>query len=281
MSAAGPRGIGLFRMKAPSEAVLMSRSARRGVRIPARAWVAAAAACALAASCGDGSGGQAGAARRSPRAALALQPVDGRLDLGQVVPCLGTVERTVRMANRSEGPVTVMALETSCPCMAAELRGDRVVGPGEEREVVVSLDPSGAGERSAIVDVGGAGGSLGVLEVAFTVVPVPVCVPAEVSLVPGSLRAVEVEVHLADGAPVPVLAVDPPVGQAVVAPDGRWRVLVRPDEVARLAGTPGSLPDGAVLRGPDGSVLGVRATVRTGDAMCPDAALTVWLSPAR
>ena len=246
-----------------------------------RLWAAVVAVASLAVSCGDGSGGQGAAVRTSPRAALPLQPVDGRLDLGPVVPCLGTVERTVRVANRSGAPVTVLAVQTSCPCMAAELRGDRTVAPGEEREVAISLDPSGAGERSAVVDVGGAGGSLGAVEVAFVVVPVPVCVPPEVSLVPGSPRSVDVEVRLADGAPVPVLAVDPPVGLAAVLPDGRWRISVSPDEVRRLLDTPGAIPDAAVVRGPDGSALGVRATVRTADAMCPDAALTVRLSPAR
>lgn len=242
---------------------------------PTAVLAIAAALCAAPAACGPA---EPPPVRRSPRSALPLQAVDGRLDLGTLAPCLGEVRRTVRVANRSGEPVQALAWASNCPCLEAELLGNPLIGPGEEREVALVLDPTAPGERSMVVDIAGQAGSVGVVEVAFVAVPVPACTPAEVTVPAAGDLAIDVAVALSDGGPVEVLSVDPPLATASAGPDGRWRLAVSPAEARRLAAAPGALPDAAVERAADGRVDAVRVTVRTADPVCPEAVLRVNLA---
>jgi hypothetical protein len=131
----------------------------------ARSLAAAALAVTLLA-CGKDDG--SGPPRAGYLASLPIQTVGGTVDFGLVSPCGGSVSRTVRVRNQSKETVGIRAYSSNCACLSAEFLGDRTLKPGDEREVKLSVHPSGHGHRSVRVEFGGDGGFLGSIRVDYS-----------------------------------------------------------------------------------------------------------------
>ena len=229
-------------------------------RIPATLVLAVLASVPLSA-CGEGDGAAGGPPMRvgtgpgSYLASLPIQTVGGKVDLGPLSPCGGSVARAVRIRNQSPDPVTIINYSPNCACLTADLKGSMTLEAGEEREVALAVHPSGHGHRSTSVEFGGKGGLLGSIRVDWSLNAGVSCVPLQVALEDSDRdQAVDVAVFGTDGKPVKVLGIEPPVGSVEVASGDRCKVVLSGFEARRFAESEqGKAHPGAVI-GPDGRV---------------------------
>lgn len=247
------------------------------LQVLARAAIGAAAlaAAGASASCGDDRASAAPAAvgpRSAYLASRPIQAVGGKVSLGTVKPCGGTVSRTERIRNQSSEPVEILAYASNCGCLKAKLLGDRVVRPGEEREVELTVHPSGHGERSISVEFASKDGFAGAMRVDFSLNSGVVAFPTGHEIHPGDRdSAVDAVVRSTDGAAIKVLSVDPPVGTVEVAPAGEARVAFSTYEAQRFAASDaGKLHPGIVL-GAGGKAESLTVTIFTDHPECPTA----------
>lgn len=235
----------------------------------ARPILAAAVAVTLLA-CGRDDG--TGQPRGSYLASLPVQTVGGTVDFGLVSPCGGSVSRTVRIRNQSEETVAIRAYSPNCACLSAEFLGDRTLKPGDEREVKLSVHPSGHGHRSVRVEFGGDGGFLGSIRVDYSLNSGVATSPAMHEMLVGERpQAVEVEVFATDGSNVRVLGIEPPVGTIEVAEGARPKVVLSTLEAIAFAeSAEGKAHPGTIIDA-DGTVRGLRVQISTDHPKCPSA----------
>ncbi len=246
-------------------------------RFPGCLALLALAACA-ASSCGpsgDGSGtaapsGRAGGSSSKFLASLPLQAEGGTLDLGTILPCVAVVDRTATIRNVTKNPVEILGYASNCGCLTPTLKGDRVIPPGESRELEFSLRPSGYGSKSIRVEFASSGGMVGMLRVDFkvggAVRPLP---PVQDHHVSGKHEAFDFDIVSEEGASFKVLSVDPPVGEIVRAQGPRALVRISSWEAEQFAQSPMGLKSPAVKRDAEGRLLEVMVTVLTDDPACP------------
>jgi len=225
---------------------------------------------AVLAGCGDG--GDKGPTIRpgSYLASLPIQTVGGKVDMGTLSPCGGSVSRTVRIRNQSAAPVEILNYAPNCACLTAKVDGALKLGAGEEREVHVAVHPSGHGHRSVSVEFGGKGGLLGSIRVDWNLNAGVACVPMQAPAPAGSReQAVDVEVFGTDGKPVKVLGIEPPVGSIEVASGDRCKVVLSGFEARRFAESEQGKGHPGAIVGPDGRVAGLRVAIATDHPTCP------------
>ena len=219
-------------------------------------------------------GGDDGAAppRASYLASLPVQTVGGTVDFGVVSPCGGSVSRTVRIRNQSKDAVAIRAYSPNCACLSAEFLGDRTLKPGDEREVKLSVHPSGHGHRSVRVEFGGDGGFLGSIRVDYSLNSGVATSPAMHQMLVGERpQAVDVEVFATDGANVKVIGIDPPVGTIEVAQGARAKVVLSTLEAIAFAESAEGKAHPGTRIDPDGTVRGLRVQISTDHSKCPSA----------
>ena len=244
-------------------------------RIPATLVLAVLASVPLSA-CGEGDGAAGGPPMRvgtgpgSYLASLPIQTVGGKVDLGTLSPCGGSVPHTARIRNQSGDPVTIVNYSPNCACLTAKVKGAMTLGPGEEREVDLAVHPSGHGHRSTSVEFGGKGGLLGSIRVDWSLNAGVACAPMQAPATSaGQDAAVEVEVFGTDGRQIKVLGIEPPVGTVEVASGDRCRVVLSGFEARRIAESEqGRSHPGAVI-GSDGRVEALRVAIATDHPTCP------------
>lgn len=235
----------------------------------------------LAASCGDGSsqpakGGSAAAPKGGFLASLPLQPVGGKVALGTVSPCGPEIERTVKLRNQSSGSVEIKAYASNCACVAAKLVGSRTVGPGEERDLQLTVRPSGHGDRSVSVEFGGETGMLGAVRVDYSLGKGVVALPSMVEVRGDERdRAEDVEVFAGDLKDVKLLRLDPPVGSVEVAAGKRCKAAVSIFEARRFAESPEGASHPGVRRGADGKPSSLTVKLVTDYGECPEASFEI------
>ena len=233
--------------------------------------IAVTAALASLAGCGEQeSGFRPGSGPGSYLASLPIQTVGGKVDAGPLSPCGGDIARTVRIRNQSDAPVEILNYSPNCACLAAKLAGGMTLAPGEERDVQLTIHPSGHGHRSTAVEFGGKGGLLGSIRVDWSLGGGAACVPIQAAVAAGEREeAVDVEVFGTDGKPVTVLGIEPPVGSVELASGPRCKVVLSSFEARRFAESEqGKAHPGAVL-GPDGRVVGLKVAIATDHPGCP------------
>ena len=127
----------------------MPASPVRARALRAALLLAAASVTALVPACGDPGSPPppSGARPGGTLSTLPLQTVGGKVNLGAVKPCGGDAKGVGRIRNQSSAPVEILAYSTNCGCLSAHLTGDRVLKPGEEREVELTVHPNGRGDR--------------------------------------------------------------------------------------------------------------------------------------
>lgn len=260
--------------RAPGSPTIAAMAPLRSLA-PAAIGVALAAASLPLASCGDDRA-SAAAPGVGPRSAYLasrpIQAVGGKVSFGTVKPCGGTVSRTERIRNQSSEPVEILAYASNCGCLKAKLLGDRTVRPGEEREIELTVHPSGHGERSISVEFASKDGFAGALRVDFSLNSGVVALPTGHEIHPGDRDApVDAVVRSTDGAPIKVLSIDPPVGTVERTEGGEARIAFSTYEAARFAASEaGRLHPGIVL-GAGGKAESLTVTIVTDHADCPTA----------
>lgn len=234
------------------------------------------------ASCGDGSSPSGPAAPAAGQrkggflASLPLQPVDGKVSFGSVSPCGPALERTVKVRNQSDAPVEVKAYASNCACVEAKLVGGRTIGPGEERDLLLTVRPSGHGDRSVSVEFGGNGGMLGSVRVDYSLGKGVVALPSALEVHDDGRDAVEdVEVLAGDMKEIRILRMDPSVGSVEVAAGARCKASVSMFEARRFAESPEGAGHPGVRRDASGRVTGLTVTFVTDYGECPDAKLDI------
>lgn len=212
-------------------------------------------------------------AGRGYLASLPIQTVGGKVDFGAVSPCGGSVSKTVRVRNQSKETVAIRAYSPNCACLTADFLGDRTLGPGDEREVKLTVHPSGHGHRSVSVEFGGDGGFLGSIRVDYSLNSGVATAPATHQMLVGERpQAIEVDVFATDGGNVKVLGIEPPVGTVEVAEGARAKVVLSTAEAIAFAeSAEGKAHPGTIL-GADGAVLGLKVQISTDHPKCPAAA---------
>lgn len=236
------------------------------------------------ASCGDrppqgtapAAGGGAGGAAVPPKAGFLasrpLQPVGGKVALGTLSPCGPAVERTVRLRNQSAEAVEIKAYASNCACVEAKLVGSRTVGPGEERELQLTVRPSGSGDRSVSVEFGGTTGMIGTVRVDYSLGKGVVALPSMVEVYADEKdRAEDVEVFAGDLKDIRLLRLEPPVGTVSVEAGNRCKASISTFEARRFAEGPEGAGHPGVKRGPDGKVKQLTVELVTDYPECPAA----------
>jgi hypothetical protein len=230
---------------------------------------------------GDGAGaappsGRAGGTSSKFLASLPLQAEGGTLDLGTILPCIEVVERTATIRNVTKNPVEILGYAANCGCLTPTLKGERVIPPGETRELAFALRPSGYGAKSIRVEFASSGGMVGMLRVDFkvggAVRPMP---PVHDHHVTGKHEAFDFDIVSEEGASFKILSIDPPVGEIVRAQGPRALVRVSTWEAEQFAQSPMGLKSPAVKRDAEGRLLEVLMTVVTDDPACPRSVVSV------
>ena len=204
---------------------------------------------------------------------LPIQSVDGVVKFGSVRPCGDPVVRTVRIRNASGSAQDILAYATNCGCLSAKLLGERSIGPGEEREVELTVNPGGIGERSVRVEFATKAGFAGVLRAEFSQNEGVIAVPVLGEVGEGDKPQVfELQVISNDGVPIRVVGIDPPVG-SVDAPDAppskSVGVSISSVEALAFAGTEPGRTHPGMTELPDGSMRCLRVTITTDHPACP------------
>jgi hypothetical protein len=240
---------------------------------PAAFLALAAAACS---SCDRPAPARAGASASSYLNSLPLQPVGGVVRVGPVKPCAGPHSLKASIVNQSSEVQRVERWASNCACLSAQLVGDPSIGPGEVREVELSIAAGGVGERSVRVEFVTAKGFAGVLRVDYSMNDSVSAVPADAeAFVQGAPEAFDVTIVSNDGEPVKVLSIDPPVGSVGGVPGVPASVVVSSAEVLAFALGPAGKGHPAVQLDAQGSPAAVRVRIVTDHPDCPEASFLV------
>ena len=204
---------------------------------------------------------------------LPFQCVEGIVKFGSVRPCGDPVARTVRIRNTSDSAQEILAYASNCGCLSAKFLGERTVGPGEEREVELTVNPGGIGDRSVRVEFATKGGFAGAIRAEFSQNEGVTAVPMLGEMSEGDKAQVfELQVISNDGVPIRVLSIDPPVG-TVDAPDAAASksvgVSISSVEALAFAGTEPGRSHPGMSELPDGSLRCLRVTITTDHPACP------------
>ena len=232
--------------------------------------------------CGDASSTPppAGASGSAYLASRPIQSVNGKIDLGAVNPCGEKLTRTERIRNQSGETVEILGYASNCGCLDAKLVGSRTLAPGEEREVRLTVHPSGSGVRSIAVEFAYSGGFAGVMRVDYSVNRGAMASPDQVPLHAGDRdAAIDIDVFANDGTALKVLSVDPPVG-TILPPDGPMaKVALSSFEAARFAASPEGRAHRGFRAGPDGKPASLEVSIVTDSATCPVATVMLTFGP--
>ena len=213
---------------------------------------------------------RAGRGPGSYLASLPIQTLGGKVDLGALSPCDGDVSRVVRIVNQTDEPVTILSYSPNCACLSAEIAGSLTLAAKEEREVKVTVHPSGHGSRSTAVEFGGTGGFLGSIRVDWSLDSGVACMPVQVAVGGDEReRAIDVDVFGIDGRPIRVLGIEPPVGSVEQGSGPKCRVVLSSFEARRFAESEqGRSHPGAVVAA-DGRVTALKVAIATDHPTCP------------
>lgn len=216
-----------------------------------------------------------GASRSAYLASLPLQAVGGVVRFGAVKPCGEPVARTIQVRNQSSEPLEIKAYASNCGCLTADLVGDRTIAPGDSRDLVLTVHPSGIGERSVAVEFASPTGFAGSVRADYSLNGGVSAIPAGRDLlVQGAPEAFEFAVRANDGRPVRVLSIDPPVG-SIGTETGEAGVSISTLEVQGFLATPAGRLHPGVTLGPGDEPVRVRVTVVTDHPDCPDAPIDI------
>jgi hypothetical protein len=204
---------------------------------------------------------------------LPIQCVDGIVKFGSVKPCGDPVVRTVRIRNASDAMQEILAYASNCGCLSAKLLGERAIGPGEERDLELTVNPGGIGERSVRVEFATKAGFAGAVRAEFSQNEGVIAVPTLGEMSEGDKAQVfELQVISNDGVPIRVIGIDPPVG-TVDAPDAApsksVAVSISSVEALAFAGTEPGRSHPGMTELPDGSLRCLRVTITTDHPGCP------------
>ena len=214
-------------------------------------------------------------AGRGYLASLPLQTVGGKVDFGDVKPCGNDFTRTAKIRNQSAEPVEILAYSPNCACLTAKLIGDRTLEPGAEREVELTIHPSGHGTRSTAVEFAYAAGFAGSVRVDFALTRGVIAAPDVVDVHEGDRDfPIDIEVFSGDHSSVTVLAVDPPIGSFEVMPAAVGKVALSTYEAMQFANSPTGRVHPGVTLGTDGKPEQLVATITTTHPDCPLARVT-------
>ena len=260
----------------------------RSVMIRAAAAIADLVPVVAVSGCGDSSSKSpaAGAAGRSASGGSAylasrpIQSVNGKIDLGAVDPCGEKLTRTERIRNQSSETLEILGYSSNCGCLDAKLIGSRTLAPGEEREVKLTVHPSGSGVRSIAIEFASAIGFAGAIRVDYSVNHGAMVSPDEVTIRASDREAaIDIDVMANDGTALKVLSIDPPVG-TILPPDGPMgKVALSSFEVARFAASPEGRAHRGFRAGPDGKPASLDVSIVTDSATCPAATVVVTFGP--
>ena len=209
-------------------------------------------------------------AGRGYLASLPLQTVGGKVDFGDVKPCGNDFTRTAKIRNQSAEPVEILAYSPNCACLTAKLIGDRTLGPGAERDVELTIHPSGHGTRSTAVEFAYAAGFAGSVRVDFALTRGVIAAPDVVDVHEGDRDfPIDIEVFSGDHSSVTVLAVDPPIGSFEVMPAAVGKVALSTYEAMQFANSPTGRVHPGVTLGADGKPEQLVVTITTNHPDCP------------
>ena len=209
-------------------------------------------------------------AGRGYLASLPIQTVGGKVDFGDVKPCGNDFTRTAKIRNQSTEPVEILAYSPNCACLTAKLIGDRTLGPGAERDVELTIHPSGHGSRSTAVEFAYTGGFAGSIRVDFAFTRGVIASPDVVDVHEGDRDfAIDVEVFSGDHSSVTVMAVDPPIGSFEVMPAAFGKVALSTYEAMQFANSPAGRVHPGVTLGADGKPEQLVVTITTNHPDCP------------
>ena len=214
-------------------------------------------------------------AGRGYLASLPIQTVGGKVDFGDVKPCGSDFKRTAKIRNQSAEPVEILAYSPNCACLTAKLIGDRTLGPGAERDVELTIHPSGHGTRSTAVEFAYAAGFAGSVRVDFALTRGVIAAPDVVDVHEGDRDfPIDIEVFSGDHSSVTVLAVDPPIGSFEVMPAAVGKVALSTYEAMQFANSPTGHVHPGVTLGADGKPEQLVVTITTTHPDCPLARVT-------
>ena len=214
-------------------------------------------------------------AGRGYLASLPIQTVGGKVDFGDVKPCGSDFKRTAKIRNQSAEPVKILAYSPNCACLTAKLIGDRTLGPGEERDVELTIHPSGHGSRSTAVEFAYQAGFAGSLRVDFAFTRGVLAAPDVADVHEGDRDfAIDVEVFSGDRSAVTVTGVDPPIGSFEVMPAAFGKVALSSYEALEFANSPSGRVHPGVKFGADGKPEELVVTITTTHPDCPLARFT-------
>lgn len=214
-------------------------------------------------------------AGRGYLASLPLQTVGGKVDFGDVKPCGSDFKRTAKIRNQSAEPVEILAYSPNCACLTAKLIGDRTLGPGAERDVELTIHPSGHGSRSTSVEFASQAGFAGSLRVDFALTRGVIAAPDVADVHEGDRDfAIDVEVFSGDRSAVTVTSVDPPIGSFEVMPAAIGKVALSSYEALEFANSPSGRVHPGVKIGADGKPEQLVVTITTTQPDCPLARFT-------
>ena len=209
-------------------------------------------------------------AGRGYLASLPIQTVGGKVDFGDVKPCGNDFTRTAKIRNQSTEPVEILAYSPNCACLTAKLIGDRTLGPGAERDVELTIHPSGHGSRSTAVEFASKGGFAGSIRVDFAFTRGVIASPDVVDVHESDRDfAIDVEVFSGDHRSVTVMAVDPPIGSFEVMPAAVGKVALSTYEAMQFANSPAGRVHPGVTLGADGKPEQLVVTITTNHPDCP------------
>ena len=210
-----------------------------------------------------------GTSRSAYLASLPLQSVDGVVKFGAVKPCGDSMARTIQIRNQSAEPIEIKAYASNCGCLTADFVGDRTMAPGELRDLVLTVHPSGIGERSVAVEFAGPTGFLGSVRADYSLNGGVSAIPAGHDLlVQGAPEVLDVAVRANDGRTVKVLSMEPPVG-SVGTGTGEPGVSISTAEILEFLSTPAGRAHPGVTTGASGEPIRLRIDVVTDHPDCP------------
>lgn len=214
-------------------------------------------------------------ASRTYLESLPIQTVGGKVDFGDVKPCGTDFTRTAKIRNQSAEPLEILAYSPNCACLSAKFIGDRTLEPGAEREVELTIHPSGHGHRSTVVEFACKSGFAGSLRVDFAFTRGVIASPSAVDIHEGTNDfAIDVEVFPGDGRSVSVVALDPPIGSFEVMPAAMAKVSLSSYEAIQFVESPAGRVHPGVTLGANGKPQELVVTITTDHPECPLATFT-------
>lgn len=212
--------------------------------------------------------GKPGGTRSAYLASRPIQTVNGPVDFGAVKPCGDPVTRTVKVRNESNDTVEILACSSNCGCLSAKFIGSKTLAPKDEREVELTVHPSGRGNRSIAVEFAYNQGFAGSIRADFSLDSGVQAIPPMQDVHAGDRdTAVETSVKANDGKKIKVLSIDPPVGS--IGADGN--VDLSSFEAMQFASSEAGRKHPGVVMGADGKPESLTVFIITDHPDCPKA----------